>query len=228
MIPLAARTSFYIILEGMNHDIRNIMLRMKQMTLNIKDDSDRLTQKVRDKVEKRILDLDNGMSLISTLLSIFNFNKFKTENINTDGIIEELTRYFINRADYNVKFNLDELNLKDELLLCYKAEFSMIFYNLFNNSIFAIKEKGDEEGVIKVSSFVKGNRFNYIVEDNGIGINNSDIDKIFEAGFTKKEKGLGIGLFFVKQCLAESFNGEISCESIYGYFTKFIIKIPRK
>jgi two-component system sensor histidine kinase YcbA len=112
----------------------------------------------------------------------------------------------------------------------------MIFYNLISNSIDSIKEKGLEkgEGQIVVTSDLINNNYIFTIEDNGTGIDRSYIkDKIYEPGFTTKydeegnKKGTGIGLYYAKEILENSFYGSVRCESTFGKSTRFILEIPK-
>ena len=64
------------------------------------------------------------------------------------------------------------------------------------------------------------------IEDNGVGIDNRDGQKIFEEFYSTKENSLGLGLFITKQLIEERHRGSINVESKLGVFTRFTIKIP--
>jgi two-component system NtrC family sensor kinase len=65
------------------------------------------------------------------------------------------------------------------------------------------------------------------VEDNGIGIPDTIIDKIFEPLFTTKEskKGIGLGLSLCHD-FVKSMEGTIKVESKPGFGTTFIVSLP--
>ena len=71
---------------------------------------------------------------------------------------------------------------------------------------------------------IKKNYLQIIIEDNGIGINPNDLEKIFIPFFTNKKNGSGIGLFLVKKII-DYHNGEISIK-IEDNCTKVYIKLP--
>jgi ligand-binding sensor domain-containing protein/signal transduction histidine kinase len=240
MVPSATRTSFYLILEGMNHDIRNFLLRLAHATIQIDKNSNRLSKTDKKLIKDCLVIIEKGIARITNLLELFDFKTFKQEYLDTYMIIRQVIAFFKDNYDEKVEFDINDLNKDIDLLYAVKAEFSMIFYNLFTNSVSALKKKiKEKKAKIKVSSKLEKNNFIFVVEDNGTGIKSDIINYIFEPGFTTKQleietetgieikKGLGIGLFFVKQVLINSFNGDITCESSYNDYTKFIIRIPK-
>ena len=78
-----------------------------------------------------------------------------------------------------------------------------MFINLIRNSM--------QADASEVNISVNIDNGNYIIyfEDNGKGIPETSIEKIFEPGFTTKEKGMGIGLKITKRYI-ESIGGEIN------------------
>ena len=115
-------------------------------------------------------------------------------------------------------------------LLCDKAQIIQLISNFVKNSYEAIEEKDMNEGLIKISTEVLNDNFRLEIYDNGVGIKESILDKLFEFGYsTKKEygSGSGFGLHSSKNII-EKYGGTIKIESIYGLYTKFIINIPLK
>lgn len=98
-----------------------------------------------------------------------------------------------------------------------------VFINILINSLDAI----EGEGTIAVKT--SGDIENIIVEisDNGCGIPEEKIVKIFEPFYTTKEVGKGTGLgLSVSYGIIKKFNGNISIESKVGEGSKFTIQIP--
>lgn len=63
------------------------------------------------------------------------------------------------------------------------------------------------------------------VEDNGCGIKEEDIDRVFDPFFTTRPTGTGLGLSITKRII-EKHGGKIEVESIWGKGTKFKIYLP--
>lgn len=96
---------------------------------------------------------------------------------------------------------------------CTRQLMKHVIYNLIKNAF----KHGGEEVNIKITV----NDFQIIVCDDGVGIPQEKIKKIFDVFFTDG-KGSGIGLAFCKFVLND-LNAKISCESQETKYTKFII-----
>jgi signal transduction histidine kinase len=62
-------------------------------------------------------------------------------------------------------------------------------------------------------------------KDNGVGIPEDSLDKIFDRFYTSSSSGTGVGLAFC-QMVMKSINGSITCNSIFGKETEFILEFP--
>ncbi len=105
-----------------------------------------------------------------------------------------------------------------------------VFHNLFSNSIFALelKRKNNttfQHGLIKLTLHYDKDKATITWEDNGMGISKNDLENIFQAFFTKKESGTGLGLYIV-QTIIQNHEGHIYAKSKLGEGTKFIITLP--
>ncbi len=105
-----------------------------------------------------------------------------------------------------------------------------VFLNLLINAKEAIEEKENKIGVISIEIFDEysdGQKGNLIIKisDNGTGMSKQTKERLFEAFFTTKEGGLGLGLCIVKD-IVNKHNGEISCDSEFGKGTTFVVKLP--
>jgi two-component system sensor histidine kinase AtoS len=92
--------------------------------------------------------------------------------------------------------------------------------NLVRNSI----QAGAAETNISLSA--NESSYNLIFSDNGKGIPEEFRDKIFEKGFTSKEKGMGLGLKLAKRFL-EGIKGNIILLGTSEKGTTFQISIPK-
>lgn len=115
------------------------------------------------------------------------------------------------------------------------AQLQEVFFNLIDNAYYAMMERREalkEEGYRgKIRIHTESLRSGYLsisIEDNGIGVKQENIKKMFTPFFTTKassRKGTGLGLYVIKKIIT-GHNGKISIESTYGQGTKFIIDLP--
>ena len=96
--------------------------------------------------------------------------------------------------------------------------------NLLSNAIFAQKDKG---GVIEVQVDHDEEYLRIQVKDNGTGIPDHVLQKLFKSMVTSKgTQGTGLGLYISNAVIRTKFNGEMWCENREGGGSIFGIRIP--
>jgi signal transduction histidine kinase len=107
-----------------------------------------------------------------------------------------------------------------------------VLLNLYNNAFYAVAEKTrtSDEGYlpsISVSTKRLNNIVEIIVRDNGVGIPQKVVDKIFQPFFTTKPTGQGTGLgLSLSYDIIKAHGGEITVESKEGEATQFVVVLP--
>jgi len=109
-----------------------------------------------------------------------------------------------------------------------------VLLNLYNNAFYAINEKKkqqkeDYEPTVSISTKNNGDNILISVKDNGNGIPQKIVDKIFQPFFTTKPTGQGTGLgLSLSYDIVKAHGGEIKVETNEGEGTEFIIQLPTK
>lgn len=93
--------------------------------------------------------------------------------------------------------------------------------NIIKNAMNAMSSGGH----LAIHVFVENDNVIFIIKDDGEGIPEENLNKIFEPYFTTKDFGSGLGLTLVYKIIKEH-NGEIQLKSKVGIGTSFIIKLP--
>ncbi len=107
-----------------------------------------------------------------------------------------------------------------------------VLLNLYNNAFYAVNEKAKQhpngyEPVISVLTKKQTNKVEIRVKDNGNGIPQKVVDKIFQPFFTTKPTGQGTGLgLSLSYDIIKAHGGEIKVESNEGEETTFTIQLP--
>ena len=105
-----------------------------------------------------------------------------------------------------------------------KTQLIRVVTNLVKNAIQAIPENQTPKVVINVAT--KNNNVVITVADNGSGILEENLDKVFEPKFTTKTSGMGLGLAMVKN-IVETHQGTITFVSEKDKGTTFTVSLPK-
>lgn len=112
-------------------------------------------------------------------------------------------------------------------------EISRVIINIVNNACYALNEKKNElkeafSPEIILSTKRKAETFEISIRDNGTGIPQSVIDKLYEPFFTTKPKGqgTGLGLSLSYDIITNVHKGKIDISSEKNKYTEFTIEIP--
>lgn len=176
------------------------------------------------KVDKRYVseEIDKDLDKLKTITDRFSNigSKPKLINQNLKKSIEESIIYLENRLTLKIKTTLNLENISTSF---NEQLFSWVIENLYKNSIDSIGRTGN----IKINLFQKKNKIILDFIDDGIGIKKADFKKIFDPGFTTKERGWGLGLALVNRIISDYHKGDIFVlESIKN--TKTTIRIELK
>ncbi len=103
-----------------------------------------------------------------------------------------------------------------------------IFRNLISNAI-KYRNRENTEHRVAIDIKIDAAEARIIFADNGIGINSSEINKVFEMFYRASEQsiGSGLGLYIVKNAV-EKLGGRVSLESELGIGTKFLLVLPNR
>jgi C4-dicarboxylate-specific signal transduction histidine kinase len=156
--------------------------------------------------------INNSVNYLSN--TIDDFRNFFSENKKTkDFLVSEslekayelLISRFHNAA---IEFVCPKSNIT---IHGVQNEFLQVVMNIFSNAVDELKNKDDDDKILKCSITQDDQRVTVSINDNASGIDESIIDSIFDAHFsTKQEKeGSGIGLYMSKKIITENFNGNI-------------------
>lgn len=156
--------------------------------------------------------------------------------------INALLGEFISLAYHGFRAQDSTFNIKLETIFDDSIEMinvvpqnlSRVFVNILNNACYSTNEKKKEKGVtyapvLTVTTKNLDGKVEIRIRDNGKGIPQAILDKIFNPFFTTKPagKGTGLGLSLSYDIITGEHKGEIRIESEEGEFAEFIITIPK-
>ncbi|WP_286315996.1 sensor histidine kinase [Romboutsia ilealis] len=206
-----------------------VITSVMQLTKSNKHDEDFILKENSAK----IID-DNCNRLLRLINNIIDIDKYTygnmTLNLEKVNIVELSESVVMSILPYVETRNLEVIfdTTEEEIIMnidCDKIE--RVLLNLLSNAIKFSKK----EGTIKVNLIKNNDILRIEVEDNGIGIKDDNLHKIFDkfvqldSSMTRKNEGSGIGLSIVKS-FVELHNGNISVESKINEGSIFKVDLP--
>jgi two-component system nitrogen regulation sensor histidine kinase NtrY len=201
------------------HEIKNPLTPMKlavqQLIISYRD-KNRNFEEIFEKVSKTVLNQIDNLSLIASEFSRFaRMPNFKLEPMDMIPIIKDGLDLFV---EENVEI-VFSTGLREAVVEADKFQLRRLIINMIRNSIQADAEN------INVSLRKDGEYFILVIDDDGKGIDKQHQGKIFEPGYTTKERGMGIGLKLSKRFI-EGVGGTIILSDKNEKGAKFLISVP--
>lgn len=186
---------------------------------------------VLKELEEIINDSRDGVNRVSKIVkSLQNFAKtsFEDEMILNDlNIIIDEAILLLNN-DLRKVARIEKKYGVIPNILCNRSQMGQVILSLITNSLQAIRSQNRLDGEIIIETFKEKDMVCCSITDDGSGIEEGIINKIFNPFFTTKEVGTatGIGLSISYDTIVKRYNGEFNVESIPGKKTIFTFKFP--
>ena len=126
-----------------------------------------------------------------------------------------------------------DLDVELPQIKAHAIEIKQVLLNIIVNAAHAIEKRQNDGslealGTIRITTSSNGDRVTVRIRDNGCGIPQDVIDRVYDPFFTTKEvgKGTGQGLSIVHRIVAEQHGGEIRLDSELDNFTEFQLIFP--
>lgn len=221
------------IATGINHEIGNplniITIKLDSFLILAKEGL--LKEKSKERILEEVNDIaricrDNAKRIAEITRQVSEFAKpdkqLIFDKVNINDVIDETTVFLEHGMILGREKIIKDIAHRSLYAIADRGQLKQILFNLLKNASCAIDK---ETGRIVISA--DNNKLDEIVikvSDNGCGIAEQDIDKIFIPFFTTKEpgKGTGLGLALVK-IMVERNNGKIMVESQKGKGATFTL-----
>jgi signal transduction histidine kinase len=221
--------SYFI--SSVSHDMKTPLTSIKMFAELLQTSSE-----INSERSKEYLEIIEGeSSRLSRLIdNVLDFSKiergvkqYRFENIKLNEIVIQtlkMMQYQFKLQKFSVKSILSN---EEKMIHADKDALEEALINLISNSIKYSKDKK----VIRVSTYPKDDFMALSVEDEAIGINNNDLDNIFNPFFrtdsqeVQRTGGAGLGLSIVKHIM-DAHNGKIEVQSEPGIGSRFTLLFP--
>lgn len=197
------------------HDMRNpLTVIINYATMVRKNAKNKLDKKSLDQLE---LIEDEARKMYHQIEDVLNYVKLPPLKLQTHSL-HDILKKVIERAQIgdDVEINLPKTN---PLITCDIDKMEIVFVNLITNAIEAM----NKSGTISINASENKDTVTIEIEDSGPGINQENIEKIFEPLFTTKTTGTGLGLASCKNII-DRHQGTISVKNNPTIFT---IRLPK-
>ncbi len=205
--------------SGVGHELRNPLNVIRNcayllnMTLNEAANEEELnTLKLLD----RQVDIANR--IVTDLLDFTRIKPPSRRKVDLNGLVKESLSWVT--VPEGMKVTAD-LNGESPQVKTDAEQVGRAFANIISNAVQAMNGKGH----LKINSGVEDGLAWVNFEDNGCGIPEENLEKIFEPLFTTKPKGIGLGLAITKR-LVEQNSGTIEVTSQVKKGTAFTVRLP--
>ncbi len=215
------------IIAGISHEIRNPLTTIKTFIelIPTKIDNRKFKEEIAIVVPEEIKRVDN---LIESLIDYAKPKSHNKTTIEVGEIVNSCIALFkpvLEKNDIDI-----DTNANTKLFIyCDKSQIKQAIINFLLNSIDAIIEKKelfphlDYQGKINMEGYTHEGEVILKIEDNGIGMDNMELEKAYDMFYTTKGKGTGLGIPLSIQMLNVN-NCKVSIESQKHEFTNITLR----
>jgi len=211
------------------HEIKNPLTPMRltvqsfERRFDVEDPE--IDAKLKEYSNTLIQQIDTMSSIASAFSNFADMPAQQSEILNVNLVVKLALDIFRER---NISFAPSEHFEEEgnELLAKFdRTQLIRVVTNLVKNAIQATKTVDSPQIMVQVGA--ENDQVKIAVMDNGIGITEENMHKIFQPKFTTKTSGMGLGLAMVKNIL-ETHNGNITFVSEEGKGTTFTVTFPKE
>jgi len=195
-----------------------------------------IAKNIEDNEEKIILHGKRADAIVKGMLQHSRASSGQKEPTDINGLADEYLRlayhgFKAKDKSFDAKIKTD-FDTSIEKINVIPQDMGRVLLNLINNALYAVAEKKNQyhsgyEPAVSVGTSQQNGKIEIKVKDNGNGIPQKSLEKIFQPFFTTKPTGQGTGLgLSLAYDIVKAHGGEIKVESKEGEGSEFIIQLP--
>ena len=220
------------------HEIKNPLTPIKlqiQRLIRLKKNGNQAWEERFDEVSSVIL--EHIDILTDTANEFSTFAKLYSEEpvlMDLDQALKDQLLIFDNKENIRIQY----IGMEKAFVMAPKPQLIRVFVNLITNAIQAVeisqKEAGEsgeapKEGKVMIClrNSIRDGYYDIVFDDNGPGVNDENLEKLFTPNFTTKSSGTGLGLAICRNII-EKCEGEISYQKSFVLGgASFTVTIPK-
>ena len=193
------------------HEIRGRMTSVKRYLDSSNNEFSPFNQRMQKYYDLAVLAHERMIDVSNTFAPIFDAGLRQRRNY--CDLLQEINNSIelLEKKITDNKVNVKVVCANDLIVPMHRGELQTVLVNLIDNAIYWTSQKNKENRLIEivVKKVHESNSLILEVSDNGLGIEEKDVGRIFSPGVTKKKFGVGMGLVIVTEILSK-YNAEIS------------------
>mgnify|MGYP006280747615 CR=1 FL=1 len=202
------------------HELRNPLGVIRTAAYNLRrKNSDPSLEKHIDNIQKKIND---SVLIINNLLNYSRIHRPARSRVRLSRVIAESIRSVKKQfPEKQVTIRKQLRKMRGRALYADQEQLREVFVNIIKNGYQAI----EGEGRIEIIASIAEGKVIIDISDNGAGIDEEEIDQVFDPFFTGRARGTGLGLSVCRE-LIELHGGTVSIRSEKGSGTVVTVKLP--
>lgn len=210
------------IAAGVAHEVRNPLTAISGFVQMMNSDKDSpyhaYTEIIQSEIERINL-------IIGEFLVLSKPQAEQLKNVSIDDIVKNISNFFhLEFLKHKITFSLN-MHSHQNIILANENQLKQVFINIIKNAIDAI-DIHDVQGEIDFTIHRDAhNTIHITISDNGIGMSESLLTRVFEPFYTTKAEGTGLGMLITNKII-QDHGGTIEIDSKVNYGTTIHIKLP--
>jgi signal transduction histidine kinase len=218
---------------GIIHEINNPLNFATTGLFTLRNKARHIAPEQRDEYQEILKDVEDGVTRVKNIVSDLRmFTHPETESrdqVDVSEIVTASLRFLSN--EWKNKVQIEQKLPEHHSIWANKNKLIHVVTNLLQNSLDALKNKTfeNERPTIWIEGEVAAGRSTVIIRDNGTGIAQEHLDKIFDPFYTTKDVGQGMGLgLAICYRIVQDCEGRIQVRTEPGKFCEFRLEFPVK
>lgn len=204
---------------GIAHEIRNPLNAVKTSVyylLHARNPTAEKTKEHLDRIDRQVTIMDNVVTALSDMARM-------PEPTRTPVRIPAIVESALSNVTRSDSIST-VLELPEELpaVLADEHQLPLVFQNLVRNA----RDAMPNGGLLTIGAKMVGQEVRVHVKDTGVGISSDDLTRIFDAFYTTKSRGMGLGLSICQTILSKN-GGRMEVTSVPGKGSEFAVYLPK-
>lgn len=209
------------IARTMAHEVRNPLTNIGLASEQLRGEIDGNNEEIALLMGMIDRNVSRINQLITDLLNSTKFVQLQYTKVSVNNLVDDTLMLAKDRIDLkNIKLEKSY----DPNLCDIKVDPEKMKIALLNIIVNAVEAMESSNGMLKIKTEKNGDKCFISITDNGIGMDEETVSKLFEPYFTRKPNGTGLGLTSTQNIIL-NHNGKITVDSVPGKGTSFTITL---